>query len=87
MKIPVIYSESEGIKNVLGDAVYYVNPLSPEDIADGIKEILEKNEIKKDLIEKGSKKLKEIKDKNEHDKFFEIIKKYRKLKQTWDFND
>ena len=87
MKIPVIYSESEGIKNVLGDAVYCVNPLSPEDIADGIKEILEKNEIKKDLIEKGSKKLKEIKDKNEHDKFFEIIKKYRKLKQTWDFND
>ena len=32
MEVPVIYSESDSIKETLGDAVYYVNPLEPESI-------------------------------------------------------
>ena len=81
---PKLNSESDSIKETLGDAVYYVNPLEPESIANGIKEIFESNELKKNLIIKGKKKLNETKAKNEFKKFFEIIKKYLELKKTWE---
>ncbi len=86
MKVPVIYSELEGIKGVFGDSVYYINPLKPENIANGINEVLLNHELRKNLINKGSQKLKEIEGKNEFKKFFEIIKKYNKIKETWEFN-
>ena len=87
MKVPVIYSELEGIKEVFGDSVYYINPLKPESIANGINEVLLNHELKKNLINKGLQKLKEIKEKNEFKKFFEIIRKYNKIKETWEFNN
>ena len=83
MEVPVIYSESDSIKEILGEAVYYVNPLKSESIANGIKEIFENNELKKNLIIKGKKKLNETEAKNEFKQFFEIIKKYLELKKTW----
>ena len=83
MEVPVIYSESDSIKEILGEAVYYVNPLKPESIANGIKEIFENNELKKNLIIKGKKKLNETESKNEFKQFFEIIKKYLELKKIW----
>ena len=64
MNVPVIYSKSNGIKEVLEDAAYYVNPLESESIARGIKEIFENNELKNNLVTKGRKKLEETKAKN-----------------------
>ena len=87
MEVPVIYSESEGIRDVLKDAAHYVDPLNPESIAKGIKEVFENDELKKKLILKGKMRLNEIKEKNEFRKFFEIIKKYRKNSENWKFND
>ena len=86
MGVPVIYSKSDGIKEVLEDAAYYVNPLESESIARGIKEIFENNELKNNLVTKGRKKLEETKAKNEFKHFFEIIKKYKDLKKTWEFD-
>ena len=37
MKRPVIYSALPGIEPVLGDAVCYVDPMEPNEIAKGIK--------------------------------------------------
>jgi len=85
MKVPTIYSKSTGIKDVLGDAVYYVDPLDPNSIANGIKEIYEKPELRSNLINSGKEKLDEVKAKNDFKKFFEIIKNFRKIKEIWEF--
>jgi len=86
MKVPVVYSNMEGLEKIFGDAVYYVDPLDPKSIANAIKEILENKEAKNNLIEKGQKKLQEINTKNEFKEFFEIVKKYRRIKQTWELD-
>ena len=86
MEIPVIFSELSGIKDVYGDAVYYINPLEAESIANGIKKLFEENSLREQLIMNGKKKLKEVEDKDEYTQIFEIIKKYRKIKETWKFD-
>lgn len=86
MGVPVIYSRSDGIEEVLGNAVYYVDPLNPEDIAKGIKEIFENKKLKENLITKGKEKLSEVESKHEFKQFFEIIKKHSSLKKTFEFN-
>ena len=85
MEVPVVYSELEGIKEVFDDAVFYIDPLKPESIANGIKEIFKNSELKNNLVLKGKKRLEQIDYKNEFDQFFKIIKEYRKLKQVWEF--
>ena len=87
MKVPTIYSSLEGIKDVLGNAVYYVDPLDPNSIAKGIKEIYENTELRNNLINYGEKKLNEIKDKNEFKQFFQIINQFRKNKKNWEYNN
>ena len=86
MEIPVIFSELSGIKDVYGDAVYYINPLEAKSIANGIKKLFEENSLREQLITNGKKKLKEVEDKDEYTQIFEIIKKYRKIKETWKFD-
>ena len=72
LKRPVIYPNLEGIKEVLGDAVLYIDPLNPENIAKGILEITENKNLSEQLIKKGNEKIQEIINKEE---FKEIIKK------------
>jgi len=87
MEVPVVYSELEGIKEVFGDATFYIDPLKPESIANGIKEIFENAELRNNLIIKGKKRLSQIDYRTEFEQFFKIIKKYRKLKQVWEFDN
>ena len=86
MEVPVVFSKLEGVKEVYGDAVHYVDPLNPESIAKGIKEIYEKEELKQNLILNGKKRLNEIEKRNEYKEIFEIIESYRKIKETWEFD-
>ena len=51
MKKPVIYSKLKGIKSVLGESVYYVDPLILIVIA-SISKILNETELKEELIKK-----------------------------------
>ena len=83
MKKPVIYSDIEGIREVLGDAVYYIDPLNKHSIVDGIKKIFSSAELKNKLIEKGFNKLKEIEERHEFKKFFKIIEDYEKRRRLW----
>jgi len=83
MNIPVIYSKLDGIKEVLGDSVHYIDPMDPNDIANSIKKILEDSTYRKSLIEKGNLKLKENTNKNNFSNFFKIIENYRKYQKTW----
>ena len=85
MKRPVIYSALPGIEPVLGDAVCYVDPMEPNEIAKGIKKILEDKLYRDELIYKGTERLREIKNEDKFLNFFKIIRNFEKLKKTWSF--
>lgn len=52
---PVISANIASLPEVCGDAVLYCNPLSPQDIADKIKIIINNPSLKDELINKGYK--------------------------------
>ena len=79
MQVPVIYSNLEGIQSVLKDAALYINPLNSKDIAETIFKLLTDDDLKKDLILKGNKRIEEVKNNNEFDIFFQIIKRYQEF--------
>jgi len=51
--VPVIASSVTSIPEVCGDAVLYTNPYNIDEIANRIKMIIEENELRESLIEKG----------------------------------
>jgi len=87
MKIPVFYSDIHNIKKVYLDAVYYIDPLDPRTMASGIKNLINNPELKNKLIENGIELFNSIDVKREFEQFFEIIKKRRKVKATWELNN
>ena len=87
MRVPVIFSELNGIKEVYGDAACYINPLEPENIANGIKKLFEDDKLREQLIINGEKKLNEVEAGHEYKKIFKIIKEYRKITETWQFDN
>ena len=87
MGVPVVFSKLQGSREVYGDAVHYVDSLKPESIATGIKEIYESEELKQNLISNGKKKLNEIEARHEYKKIFKIIEAYRKIRETWEFDN
>ena len=87
MKVPVFYSDIHNIRNVYLDAVYYVDPLDPKTMASGIKDLINNPELKNNLIENGMKLFNSVDVKKELEQFFEIIKKRKKVKATWELNN
>ena len=77
MQVPVIYSNLEGIEGVLKDAVLYINPLNPKDIAESVFKVLLNENLRKNLVLKGNKRLEEVRSNNEFNIFFEIINRYQ----------
>jgi len=55
---PVIVSNRTSLPEVCGDAVFYVDPNSPENIRDGILKVLEDEELRKNLSKKGIQRAK-----------------------------
>ena len=87
MGIPVLYSNIHNIKKVYKDAVYYIDPFDPQSMVNGIKDIIEDENLKNKLKDNGKKLLNSININKEFEKFFEIIKKRKKIKETWEFNN
>lgn len=83
MNVPVIVSEIEGVKELYGDAVFYVNPMSPQAIAAATKEVLENNDLRSKLVKSGKKISEDIKGKDDYSQIFKIINDYRRIKSTW----
>lgn len=48
--VPVVASR---VNEVLGESAYFIDPYKPEDVAEGIKDILENKELYNDLLVKG----------------------------------
>jgi glycosyltransferase involved in cell wall biosynthesis len=85
MNKPVIYSDLPGIKDVLGDAVLYIDPMNPIEIANGIEKILNDENFKQSLILKGINKLQENNPETDFVQFYKIIENYRNVQSTWIF--
>ena len=83
MNKPVIYSDLPGIRDVLGDAVHYVKPMNPREIAQAVKKILQDSNYKNDLIKKGNIKLLENEKNSNFSSFFKIIENFRRYQKTW----
>ena len=86
MNIPVFYSDIHNIRKVYLDGVYYIDPLDPNTMAAGIKDLIEDKKLRDKLIENGRKVFNSIDVSKEFGQFFEIIKKRRKVKETWELN-
>lgn len=60
LNCPVICSDVGALKEVGGDSALYFNPKSPEDIAEKITKLLNNEDFKKKLIQKGEKRFKDF---------------------------
>ncbi len=56
--VPVVASNRGSLPEVLGDAAYFVNPESEEDIAAGMQKVLEDSQLRDNLIQKGYQQVK-----------------------------
>lgn len=73
---PTVVSNAASLPEVCGDAAYYVDPYSIENIADGIYKVLNDNHLRQELISKGRERTKLFSWGNsikEHIKVFEEV--------------
>jgi len=77
MRIPVIYPNLNGIREVLKDAAIYIDPYNPENIAESIKKLFDDKNLRSNLISNGEKRLNEVKNNDEFDQFFKLVEKYK----------
>lgn len=57
---PVVVSNTSSLPEVVGDAGVYVDPYSPQDIADGILKVLTDDSLRQSLIKKGFEQIKKF---------------------------
>jgi len=76
---PVIASNVRGQPEQIGDAGILVNPYSVEEIADAIYKLYTNDDLRKELIERGYKRIKELTSKNYGEMLFSVIQKAIKL--------
>ena len=86
LNVPVLYSDIHNVKEVYKEAVLYIDPFKPMTMVNGLKEILNNENTKKKLLLNGKKILESVDENKEFNQFFEIIKKRRKIINTWEFN-
>ena len=80
MKKPVIFSNLNGIKNVYGDAVLYIDPFNSNDIAKAIEKIINDKSTEENLVKNGAAQLQKIENEDQYSQIFSIINNYRKIK-------
>ena len=82
----MIFSNLDGVKNVYGEAVNYIDPLNLNEIMNAVEKINNDQNYKDNLIDKGLLQLESMEKKDQYSKIFNIIKNYRKIKKTWEFD-
>jgi len=55
---PVVVSNTSSLPEVCGDAAYYVDPYNTESIAEGIMNVIEDKDLRKNMIQKGLERVK-----------------------------
>ncbi|MEF3279926.1 MAG: glycosyltransferase family 4 protein [Elusimicrobiota bacterium] len=70
---PCVVSNVASLPEVCGDAAYYVDPYSVENIAEGIEKVLADESLRQDLIRKGFENIKRFSWEKSANKIIEII--------------
>jgi len=73
---PAVVSNKTSLPEVFGDAAYYVDPYSVNDIANGIKEVLENDGLRKDLVTRGYERVELFSWERSAMKILEITKRH-----------
>jgi glycosyltransferase involved in cell wall biosynthesis len=73
---PTIVSNTTSLPEVCGDAAYYIDPYDINDIAKGMKEVLENDDLRSKLINKGYERVKLFSWEKSAMKIMELKKKY-----------
>lgn len=73
MECPVLYSNIRGCRQQAGNAALLFNPENPEEMAEKIKSIWNNENLRKDLIEKGKKRLAEWDENKFKEKIYQTI--------------
>ena len=58
--VPVVASKTQALVEIGDDAAIFVDPQSPKDIAAGIKRVIENTNLRRELIEKGLRRITEF---------------------------
>lgn len=75
---PVVASKTPALAEISGKAAYFVDQEDADDIADGIKKVMEDGSLRKRLIAKGEKKVKEYSWEKTAKETVEVYKKVKK---------
>lgn len=81
--VPVITSNTSSMPEVSGNAAYIVDPYKPEEITQGIKELLSNVDLRKELIEKGEKQSQKFSWKN---MAIDVLELYKEVYNTHNSN-
>ena len=80
LEVPVIYADIFEIRKVYRDAVYYIDPFNPKNLADAIKKIAEDETLRKKLKYNGKEILRGLNFDQEINQISEILEKNKKKK-------
>ena len=86
LRVPVFYAKLEGIEDVLGNGAYYIDPLSPESLVEGLKKLFNNDEFKKNLVNNGVKVLESTKTEIEFEKYFKKLNQVINIEQRKNFD-
>ncbi len=75
---PAVVSNTTSLPEICGNAVYYINPSCIDDIAKGIEELYNNNELKNAFIKKGYEQQSKFSWENSANKLIEIFEKFLK---------
>ena len=72
---PIVISDIPVFKEIYGDSALYFNPLNPYDIADKIDQVINDENLRNTLIEKGFENSKKYKWEKSAQQFFNVLEK------------
>ena len=82
-KTPVIVSDLPGIRDQVGEAALLVSPDDPESLAKAIQQLLNEPQLRMDLINKGTARLRDFSDEDRLSTLREIFNAYDRKRRTW----
>lgn len=85
-KVPVLYSNIKGLKEQVEDAALLLDLNDPNSLVENLEKLLNSNELRNDLVNKGQVKYNQIishNNKNNYDVLKNIIENFKSRRECW----
>jgi glycosyltransferase involved in cell wall biosynthesis len=83
LRVPVLYSDKEGLRDQVGDAALLMDLANPETMAEHLKNLINNKQLRKKLIQNGEKKLKQISQYDRVAVLHGILQKFKIRRACW----